>query len=176
MNNNLKEGFSLIELLVYIAILTIILGLSWGAIAWMQKQSSSTNKYRKINIDAEIAIKKLSQSIENSSNVSFDNITQCLNVSNNIWFKFIPGNISKLNALYKFNSTATCAQANLTNANNLGQALSEFDFMIQSNPFETNSSISKNQTVVNLNIKIAENTKSNYTTVFYPVRTSKTIR
>jgi hypothetical protein len=142
----------------------------------MQNQSSSKDKYRKVYIDAEIAIKKLSQSIENSSNVSFDNITKCLNILNNSSYKFIPGDVSKLNALYKFNSSLACSSANISNANSLGQAVSAFEFMIETDPFDAQPSILGNQTEVKLNIKIASKYGSNYTTVFYPVRTSKDIR
>jgi hypothetical protein len=48
--------------------------------------------------------------------------------------------------------------------------------MIQSDPFDAKPSILGNQTEVKLNIKIASKYGSNYTTIFYPIRTSKNIR
>lgn len=85
-NKRISEGFSLVELLVYITIFSIVSASIWQAFIWFQKNHINFTDQQKISFDIDHFYDLLNKDISNADFNDIlvtdlnDNYTNCINV------------------------------------------------------------------------------------------------
>lgn len=67
---SLKKGFTVVELVIYIAIFSIILGVSVDFLFQSQVLSANISQYQEVDRNARVALLEMTQTIRSASSVS----------------------------------------------------------------------------------------------------------
>jgi len=109
-----SEGFSLIELLVYIAIFSIVSASIWQAFIWFQKNHINFTQQQKISFDIDRVYDLLSKDILNTDPTQIIYNSNCLDFGN-IKYYISVDNSSQKGTLYRSESCSPSDQKLLEN-------------------------------------------------------------
>lgn len=167
-NHYLKSGFSLIELLVYIAIFSIVSGFIWQGIRWIEEKNDHLAKKQATIRQGLQVFDSVSKMVSDLSPVEVylsDTSNDCLNIGVNSSLKFKSGTDPNFYALFKY-ANLDCNESSGLNK------ISDYIFKLNGvNPPLTFFTLAPNQneTKVILNVKLADKT-SEYSMMLFEFR------
>jgi prepilin-type N-terminal cleavage/methylation domain-containing protein len=174
MNNksNLR-GFSLIELLIYMAIFTIISFIVWQGIQWMQQKDLDITAQQKIYAEADNAIQVIKKDIENfdsqlDGEISTDSNFRCLKIKNK-GYLFIEDSKTRL---FSLNQVSIDCLA--TNPKKLSSSIFQLDIGIHAFDVSPTPANNSKNFLVKFKFKIASILNKPYSVNFYQTRTPLT--
>ena len=109
-----SEGFSLIELLVYIAIFSIVSASIWQAFIWFQKNHINFTQQQKISFDIDRVYDLLSKDILNTDPTQIIYNSNCLDFGNIKYYLNVDSSSQK-GTLYRSESCSPSDQKLLEN-------------------------------------------------------------
>ena len=109
-----SEGFSLVELLVYIAIFSVVSASIWQAFIWFQKNHINFTQQQKISFDIDRVYDLLSKDILNTDPTQIIYNSNCLDFGN-IKYYISVDNSSQKGTLYRSESCSPSDQKLLEN-------------------------------------------------------------
>ena len=182
-NQHIKSGFSLIELLVYIAIFSIVSGFIWQGIRWIEEKNDHLARKQATIRQGLKVFDDVSQMISNSELgdialvpeviQSVPGVNNCLTIGGkSLTFKEGPNANANFYALFKYGNT-NCAVTPAPSTPSPEEQISDYVFKLDSNANLTGSfftiTSTPNEQIVTFNLKLADKT-SDYSTVTFKFR------
>ena len=181
-NHHLKLGFSLIELLVYIAIFSIVSGFIWQGIRWIEEKNDHLARKQAMIRQGLQVFNDVSQMISDLNPTEIElvsGVNNCLKIGNNsLTFKEGTNVNANFYALFKYDTNPNCDETS-TPSPPPPNKISDYVFKLDSgaNPagsfFTLVSTLSPtstlNERIVTFNLKLADKT-SDYSTVTFKFR------
>jgi|GEM_PF-3014217 len=109
-----SEGFSLVELLVYIAIFSVVSASIWQAFIWFQKNHINFTQQQKISFDIDRVYDLLSKDILNTDPTQIIYYSNCLDFGNIKYYLNVDSSSQK-GTLYRSESCSPSDQKLLEN-------------------------------------------------------------
>lgn len=175
-NHHLKLGFSLIELLVYIAIFSIVSGFIWQGIRWIEEKNDHLARKQAMIRQGLQVFNDVSQMISDLNPTEIElvsGVNNCLKIGNNsLAFKEGQNTNANFYALFKYDTNPNCDETSTPSP----KQISDYVFKL-ANPagsFFTisPSSSTPNEKIVTFDLKLADKT-SEYSTVTFKFRSKR---